>query len=321
MERSILGWVCVCALVVLPLVGCSDETAAAGGTGGSGDTRGDGGTGGDGGGGQGGVVACVPNELECANAQIDPIEEMCEITVPNQPSACSGTESSENPASCTASMNPVTHQLNRMQLAANCNVGFNLDGCDGQSCSAILADAGIEGADGVDNFLVFWDDFCADKGCIPWDLLPLDQAFHDAICTGGIDIGFEVDANTAENCALVTVLDGGEPVAGGPIPMNLSGEGCLSGRLGTFPLSLRGVQGTIENALVRMTVSSTGFSDGILGGTVNGPTADAILDATIEGLSALAPQSFDINADLSANPAMPCDALSMTLEIGGAAIP
>jgi predicted outer membrane repeat protein len=49
MERSILYWVCVCALVVLPLVGCSDETAAAGGTGGtggSGDTRGDGGTGG-----------------------------------------------------------------------------------------------------------------------------------------------------------------------------------------------------------------------------------------------------------------------------------
>jgi hypothetical protein len=33
-------------LVALPLVGCSDETAAAGGTGGSGDTRGDGGTGG-----------------------------------------------------------------------------------------------------------------------------------------------------------------------------------------------------------------------------------------------------------------------------------
>ena len=319
MTRYLFGFMCVLALGVM---GCG-ETAAAGGTGGSGDTRGDGGTGGDGGGGQGGVVACVPNELECANAQIDPIEEMCEITVPNQPSACSGAESSENPTSCTASMNPVTHQLNRMQIAANCSVGFNLDGCDGQSCFAALADTRIDGADGVDNFLVFWDEKCVGSrggSCTPWDLVPLDQAFHDAICTGGIDIGFEVDANTEENCALVTVLDGGEPVVGGPIPMNLSGEGCLSGRLGTFPLSLRGVQGTIENALVRMTVSSTGFSDGILGGTVSGPTAGAILDTIVVGLGGV-DVFFDINADLSVDLAMPCDALSMTLEIGGAAIP
>ena len=309
-------------LVVFVLASCS-ETSGTGGVGGmAGD--GDAGAGGDGGIGGGGVggEACVPNEFECQSAQIAPIEEMCEIVVPNQPSACSGAESSENPASCTASMKPVTHQLNRMQLAPNCNVGFNLDGCDGQSCFSPLTEQ-LEGADGVDNSLVFWDEKCiSGKGedCTPWDLVPLDQTFHDAICTGGIDIGFEVDANTEDNCALVTVLDGGEPVVGGPIPMNLSSEGCLSGRLGTFPLSLRGVQGTIENALVRMTVSSTGFSDGILGGTVSGPTAGAILDAIVEGLSAVRENSFDINADLSVDSAMPCDALSMTLEIAGAAI-
>ncbi|MBW2404447.1 MAG: hypothetical protein JRF42_11740, partial [Deltaproteobacteria bacterium] len=48
MGRLVLHWVCVCALVV-PLVGCGDETAATGGSGGSGATGGDGGTGGMGG--------------------------------------------------------------------------------------------------------------------------------------------------------------------------------------------------------------------------------------------------------------------------------
>jgi hypothetical protein len=56
MGRLVLHWVCVCALVV-PLIGCSDETTAAGGTGGSGDTGGDGGTGGTAGsGGMGGAA-------------------------------------------------------------------------------------------------------------------------------------------------------------------------------------------------------------------------------------------------------------------------
>ncbi len=43
---------------------------------------------------------------------------------------------------------------------------------------------------------------------------PVDQAFHDAVCIGAIDIGFEVDANIAESCALVTVLDSGKPRTG-----------------------------------------------------------------------------------------------------------
>ena len=55
MGRLVLHWVCVCALVV-PLVGCGEETATTGGSGGSGGTGGDGGTGGVGGdGGTGGV--------------------------------------------------------------------------------------------------------------------------------------------------------------------------------------------------------------------------------------------------------------------------
>jgi hypothetical protein len=60
MERSVLGWVCVCALVAPPLVGCSDETAAAGGSGGS---RFDGGTGGVG-------VSCEGTVCPCTEAGI-----------------------------------------------------------------------------------------------------------------------------------------------------------------------------------------------------------------------------------------------------------
>lgn len=50
MGRVILHWVCVCALVV-PLIGCGDETTATGGTGGDGGAAGmgGGGSGGDGG--------------------------------------------------------------------------------------------------------------------------------------------------------------------------------------------------------------------------------------------------------------------------------
>lgn len=65
MERSIWPWVCVCALVTLPVGGCSDEATAAGGSGGSGDTRGDGGSGGVGGdGGAGGVGGSGQNNAE-----------------------------------------------------------------------------------------------------------------------------------------------------------------------------------------------------------------------------------------------------------------
>jgi len=72
MGRLVLHWVCVFALVALPVGGCSDETTATGGTGGSGDTGGDGGTGGmagDGGtggmggdGGTGGMPECESPE-------------------------------------------------------------------------------------------------------------------------------------------------------------------------------------------------------------------------------------------------------------------
>ena len=92
MGCSVLHWVCVCALVAVPVAGCSDETAAtggAGGTGGSGRAGGSAGAGGAGGaptlcetnvggsggtldaGGSGGVdESCVDDVCPCSEAGI-----------------------------------------------------------------------------------------------------------------------------------------------------------------------------------------------------------------------------------------------------------
>ena len=57
--RYLCGFLCVCALGVMPLVGCLDATGA----GGSGGAAGDGGSGGNG-------VACVDNVCPCSEAGI-----------------------------------------------------------------------------------------------------------------------------------------------------------------------------------------------------------------------------------------------------------
>ena len=57
--RYVFGFLCVCALGVMPLVGCSETT----GDGGNGGTAGDGGSGGT-------VVLCENNVCECSEAGI-----------------------------------------------------------------------------------------------------------------------------------------------------------------------------------------------------------------------------------------------------------
>jgi hypothetical protein len=56
MGRLVLHWVCVCALVALPVGGCSDESGGAAGNGGSGGDGGTGGVGGTGG------ISCIDGE-------------------------------------------------------------------------------------------------------------------------------------------------------------------------------------------------------------------------------------------------------------------
>jgi hypothetical protein len=66
--RYLFGLLCVCALGLVPLLGCSDTTGdgGSGGFAGTGGTGGEGGTGGDGGTG----VACVDNVCPCTEAGI-----------------------------------------------------------------------------------------------------------------------------------------------------------------------------------------------------------------------------------------------------------
>ncbi|MFW2389371.1 MAG: hypothetical protein ACN4G0_13610, partial [Polyangiales bacterium] len=141
-----------------------------------------------------------------------------------------------------------------------------------------------------------------------------DQALYDGLCDGSIALSYIVDANPAENCANLTPSYGGVP--GATIPVNLSDTGCISGALGTIPISIAGVQGELENAVFRGTADvSQGFNMS-LGATVADDTARAIADALIDGGSAVVSQVFDISSNLEGNVAARCSAISLTLDVG-----
>jgi len=296
--------------------GCSEDTAPTG-------TGGTGGTAGEGGGGGTGPLACAEVDPSCTNGEVDPTDENCMPALATPPTAdvCDGTESLENPTECAASGNPaVTHQLTQMEIFTDCNVGYDLDGCAGVSClNGGLAPG--EGIDGVDNALAGLAPTLVTVG---GNLGGVNQAFYDAVCSGVIDIALRVDANVEAGCATVELLIDG--TAAGTVLLNLGalteGAVCASGTIGTIPLSIGepGMveSGTIGNAVLRVTVTpDAGFSNGTLGGTVDSVTAAAIADLLIDGGSAVVAQVLDINDDLSGDVGTTCNALSMTLTLGG----
>ena len=100
------------------------------------------------------------------------------------------------------------------------------------------------------------------------------------------------------------------------------GAVCASGTIGDLPISIgepgMAVDGSIGNAVVRVSITpDAGFSNGTLGGTVDQATAAAIADLLIDGGSAVVVQVLDINDDLSGDVGTACNALSLTLTIGG----
>lgn len=343
---------------VLAVMGCSETSGTGGGAGGEagagdGGDGGSSGVGGDGGtaGARGDPVPCQPTTDRCTNGTIDPHEPCCEQPVPDQENACDGTESTENPATCTPTQNPITYRLTLMEVEGDCNVGYDLDGCDGASCvPSGLAPA--EGVSGVDNALAGFASIAASVG---GNLKPLNKELSDALCgstegrtcEGGDDAGgrcsrdedcrgadarcvtgdcrfeipaaeirFVVDANPSEGCANVTVLTNGEPSAH---KLNLSDDGCMSGRLGSVPLPLLGWTYSLENTVVRVTVSPAGFSHGRLGGTMDGATMFEVIGTFLIG--AVATIVLDINASTppTIDAAAECNGLSATLRIGGIA--
>ncbi len=340
--RHLVAFVCV---LVLGVTGCS-ETAGTGGSGG------DGGAGGIGGGGSGGdpIVACLPTEDRCENGTTEPHEPCCEQAVPDQANACDGTESTENPTTCTATGDTVTHRLTLMEVEDDCNVGYDLDACEGQSCLPSGL-APVEGMSGVDNALAGLGFIFESVGA---NLGSANQALSDALCgltrgracdggdndgdrcinddgcagadarcvlgaclreTSPTEIRFVIDANASEDCVNVTVLTDGEASAH---ILNLSDDWCASGTLGTIPLAIfEGHVGSLANTVVRMTVSSAGFSHGRLGAVMDANTAFEIFG--IE--SAVAVHLSDINASTppTQDASAACNGVSATLVIGGIA--
>ncbi len=295
----------------LAAFGCSDDD----GSGGSGGSAGSGGAGGQGGSGGISVIDPLCADLQggtlCANGDIEPTVETCTLPVIPSADACDGTESLTNPATCTAIGTTVTVDISELVINGDCNVGYDLDSCGLNSCVPGGLAPG-EGVDGIDNALAGLAPVLAGVG---GNLGGVNQAFHDGICAGDIAISFAIDANDTEGCANVDILDNG--VVTDSVILNLSATGCLSGTIGTIPLNVAGIPGSMGNAVVRVTLSADGLSNGTLGATVDEATAGAIADALIEGGSAVVGQVLDINEDLSGDTSAACNALSMTLIVGG----
>ena len=271
---------------------------------------GDGGTGGSG----GGVPACLPEIASCSNGDIDPIVENPACMLNDTPvlaDGCVGTESLTNPSSCTPSGDESIHEVQLIAIDGDCNSGFDLDSCSGTSCRRGGLAPG-EGLDGVDNALAGLAPVITTVG---GNLGGIDQVLYDGLCDGSISWVFMVDPNTAESCINVTPIYGG--VQAETIPLNLSETGCISGTLGTMPLPVAGVQGQLDNAVVRGTGDVTQGFNVTLGATVEDETAKAIAEALIDGGSAVVAQVFDIRSDLEGDVSSSCDSISLSLDVGG----
>jgi hypothetical protein len=262
----------------------------------------------------------VESTASCESGKIDPIEEDPSCTIvppPAQPDACDGTESLRNPVSCTPTGNTISYQLTQLEVAEDCNLGHDLDDCNGDSC--LLGDlAPGEGANGVDNGLAGLAPFIESLG---GNLGGVSQAFYDAICDGRLDFRFVVDANREQRCASVTTYVDG--LDRGTVLVNRSEAGCLSGSLGSVLLTLGGgITRELGNVVLTMTVTDDGLSEGIVGATMDQATVAAIADEFLGvPASSLVARLLDIDEGLNGDPEKPCTALSATLRLGGVRSP
>jgi hypothetical protein len=262
-------------------------------------------------------VTCAASVSSCTNEQIDPIEKDEECSLgdpPDLPDACDGTESIERPLSCTQTGNTITYRLTSAQIAEDCNLGYDLDGCDGQSCFP-GHDAPDEGLAGVDNALAGLAPLAISLGT---NLGVINQGLYDELCTGKTVVQFVVDPNPEEGCATVTTFI--DDTLEGSILLNLTESGCLSGGFGVIPLEIAGAVRSLDNAVGRMTISESGIANGIVGATIDQATAASLATRLIGVVgTALVARLLDINAELTADPLVACNALSVTLRIGGVA--
>jgi hypothetical protein len=290
------------------MLGCAtvtdDEPGETPGTGGTGDAA---------------VVqlACEESTSFCTNGQIDPIErdEGCLVADPPVlPDACDGTESLDRPLSCAQTGNAIVYRFTSAQIADDCNLGYDLDGCNGNSC-ALGENAPGEGMGGVDNAIAGLAPLAT---TLDTNLGVVNQALYDELCESKTVVRFAVDANPEQNCATVTTFI--DDQLEGTVLLNLSDTGCLSGELGVIPLEIAGTVRSLDNAVGRLTMSESGFANGIVGVTLDQATATTLATRLIGALgSTLVVRLLDIDEDLDGDPLVACNALSVTLRVGGAA--
>lgn len=273
---------------------------------------------------------CIPAERQCNDSSMLPVAPCCEQTVPQQRDACAGDESLTNPTSCTPAGNEVTHTLTQLELAPSCHVGYDLDDCDGASCirGRLAPDEGIAG---VDNAFTGLGPILGAQGA---NLGDFNQALSDGLCgltesslglqcasrIAPTQLQLVVDANVEESCANVKVVSNG--IDAGEVILNLgeqtgTGTVCVSGTLGTVPLNLLGNPAALGNAVVRMTMSDDGFSNGLLGATIDLADAVQFAEAVLPGSGPAVVQASDIDRDLRQDTASPCNALSAAFLVGG----
>jgi hypothetical protein len=296
------------------VLSCSTVNPSSGGNPGAGGQGGIGGTAGN------PLLLCEESTGSCESGEVEPIVEDPSCTIgkpPVQSNMCEGTESLENPVSCTPTGKTMSYQLTLLEIVEDCDLGYDLDGCNGNSC--LLGDlAPAEGADGVDNALAGLASFLEPLG---GNLGGVSQAFYDAICDGRLDVRLIVDANPEEGCASVTTYV--DDNFSGSVLLNHSEAGCLSGGLGSVLLTLGGgITRELGNVVLRMTMTDDGLSDGIVGATLDQATAGAIADEFLGVPAAgLVARLLDIDEELDRDPDKPCTALSATLKLGGVPSP
>ena len=262
-------------------------------------------------------LACDESATSCMNGQWDPIERSEECLVADPPAledACDGTETLERPLTCTLTGSTKVYRVTSVQVADDCDLGYDLDGCDGNSCLP-GEDAAGEGMNGVDNALAGLAKTATDLGR---NLGLINQGLYDEFCQDKTIIRFEVDANPEENCATVTTFVDDD--LQGTVRLNLSDTGCVSGEIGAIPLELAGARRALENAVGRLTMADSGLANGIVGVTMDRTTALSLATRLLGPFAiTLVPRLFDINENLEHDPLVSCNALSVTLRVGGVA--
>ena len=274
MERSVLSWVCIFALVALPATGCSDESTAAGGTGGSGDTGGGGGLGGVGGSGDlcEGAEDCDDGN-DCTEDVCNPEGRTCSSMAIADGTGCAGGACEAGQCALGGSVLPCSEQGIRNAIAAG-GGPYTFD-CDGTmpvvTEAEIVIDNDVE-LDGEGNLTV---DGNEDHGVF-FVAEGVTAGLRGVTVTGGEGLGIgNLGWLTLTNS---TVSDNGEGILTGAGRLTLTNS-TVSGN-GTSAIAHCGGSITIANSTVSGQLS---YGSGQACGFPSGSDEHSIISSLIEG--------------------------------------